>query len=90
MRRKPETGQDSLRRLRYYLRQTRQGIPIAAAMLVIALIGLWIAGHWFRVPTGMKAILIGVTAFSFVMEVVSFLHLRSKIKRMTGEPTGEK
>ena len=75
--------EDSLGRLRYYLRQTRQGIPITAALLVMVLFGIWAVGHWYRVPSGMKEILIGVAAFSFVMETVSFVQLRSKINRVT-------
>jgi len=82
MNQKPKTEEDNIGRLRYYLRQTKQGIPISAAMLAIVLIGIWLSGHWFRVPVWLKAILIGVATFSFVMETVSFFHLKSKIKRM--------
>ncbi len=54
-------------------------------MLAIVLIGIWLSGHWFRVPVWLKTILIGVATFSFVMETVSFFHLKSKINRIPKE-----
>jgi hypothetical protein len=71
-----------IKTLQKYRRQSIQALPIAIAMLVLVAVTLAIVNHFWSVSTWLIVLLVGISAFPVLGDLVNILYLARKLRHL--------
>lgn len=69
-------------------RQSRKAIPIYAIMLIAAAGSIWLLSLFLAVPPWITIIVLGLTAFTLVGDIINCFHCARKLRTLRHETTG--
>ncbi len=60
---------------------SKKAIPIEAVSFVVVSLGLWIISKFVSVPIGIIVILLGLTAFTLLGDIINYIYCGRKLSR---------
>jgi len=77
-----------IKELEKHWRQSRQAVPIYAVMLVAAAGIIWLLSRFFTIPFWVTIIVLGLTAFTLVCDIINCFHCARKLRALRHETKG--
>lgn len=72
---------ETIRDLRKRRRQSAQAIPVYTGMLIVLAVLLWLVGWFITVPFWLAAIVLGMTAFTLVGDIINVVYCDWRLRR---------
>jgi hypothetical protein len=72
---------ETTRDLRKARRHSAQAIPVCASMLVVFAVLLWLVDRFVTVPVWLSAIVLGLTAFTLVGDIINVAYCDRQLRR---------
>ncbi|NIP24099.1 MAG: hypothetical protein GWN67_07860 [Phycisphaerae bacterium] len=69
-------------------RRSRMAIPVVGCFLLFIVAVIWLLNKYINIPTWLSIIVIGMTAFGFIGDVINYFYCDWKLKFLRHE-TGE-
>jgi len=66
-------------------RQSGRSIPVYACIFLLTASALWLLNKFVNIPIWVVVIVLGLTAFTFVGDVINYLHCDRKLKALRHE-----
>jgi len=63
-----------------YRKQAKQGIFVYGGLLLLAIVGFWIIEHWIKIYVWFKYIVLVITAFSLISDLITYIKCGKKIE----------
>lgn len=63
-------------------RRSRAAIPVYACIFLLAACVLWLLNKFVTIPTWLAAIVLGLTGFTFVGDVINYLYCDRALKAL--------
>ncbi len=67
-------------------RRSRRAIPIYLGILVAAALILWLLARFFPIPLWLTVILLGLTAFTLIGDIINCFYCARKLRTLKHEP----
>jgi len=82
------TTNREIKQIEKHWRRSRRAIPIYAGMLVAAIGTLWLLSRFVAIPLWVIVIVLGVTAFTLIGDIINCFHCARKLRTLKREPKG--
>jgi hypothetical protein len=77
-----------IKELEKHWRQSRRAIPVYVGMLLAAAGILWLLARFFSIPVWVTVIVLGLTAFTLIGDVINCFHCARKLRTLRHEQKG--
>ena len=69
-------------------RQSREAVPIYAVMFIAAAAIIWLLSRFFTIPLWITIIVLGLTAFTLIGDIINCFHCSRKLRTLRHETKG--